>query len=425
MGGLQQVEAPPLWGEGIAALTCTSSRVLPWLVAMRNKTRWLWTCAAPLCLIACFSGGAAELDLDGGPTGAIDGADAAPGWVPLAPTTDVFGWQGVQRRLAMSNQPGVTCRQADIVLAMWDRASCFVRVDNELMCAGRVGSTVFGPSFVQAGMSDVVQLLGSPTFNSDTGSSACVLKTDGTAFCLGNSTNWGQFQTADGQLPGATWTRWGTRDDITELATNSMQTICATYQDKTAECFGLNAQPIDDSNVRSLWIDTSGAVHLNDAQVFRVSNSTPSCVVAPGGMFCTEPPELIMKLFDQGAPESEYGTLVSPTSEGGKIVDGNWADEHSACWLTARGKVFCRVSPADDPEAPPITTEPFAGHHAVALAINGYSNGKDRCAAMRDGSLWCVGANLFGKFGTGDMAPLASATEVQPTGSVRIRCGPP
>jgi hypothetical protein len=65
---------------------------------------------------------------------------------------------------------------------------------------------------------------------------------DGTAWCLGKTYSYTeQFDTADGQSPGTTWTQWGTRDDITELATGTMDSICAIYEDKSASCAGFMA----------------------------------------------------------------------------------------------------------------------------------------------------------------------------------------
>src|SRR5205814_528462 len=109
---------------------------------------------------------------------------------------------------------------------------------------------------------------------------------------------WQQFRTADGDEPGPTWTQWGTRSDISELATGTMDQICARYTDGTADCAGLvcgfddelqhcptfssdAARVITDAGggLARIWIDTSGMVHRNDARVFRESNSRSECVV--------------------------------------------------------------------------------------------------------------------------------------------------
>jgi len=44
------------------------------------------------------------------------------------------------------------------------------------------------------------------------------------------------------------------------------------------------------------------------------------------------------------------------------------------------------------------------------------------CAAYDDGSIWCVGNNDEGKFGTGNNLELNIETEVAPPGSLRMPC---
>jgi hypothetical protein len=377
---------------------------------------------AGLVMPAC-SGGTSDAS-DAGPV-AVD-ADISVKWLPLAPTENDFSWQGSQRRLVEDSPSQRPCAGADIALAMWERAVCYGARNGELMCAGQIGTTVFGPNFVPAGLQNVVQLLGSPTFGPDTGNAVCALKNNGTAWCLGYGGSFGQFRTADGMQPGAEWTQWGDRNDISELSTGTMDSICARYSDKTADCAGYMAPTITDNNVRSLWIDTFATVHVNEQQVFRVGNSRSSCVVVPQGLACSEPADIAINLQTLGAPMTPYGVLVTQTSDAGKVVDGNAADFSHVCWLTASGSVTCLgfSGPLDPlPETAPTASEHFVGKRALALAVNGYSRDADRCAAMSDGSLWCVGGNYGGKLGSGSEDALVVETQVQPPGSVRINCG--
>src|SRR5690349_3242536 len=121
--------------------------------------------------------------------------------------------------------PGGPHRCSDhVTFGVWDAAVCFVDVDNQLECAGRVGNDVYGPSFTPVGMDGVDQIMATSTVNVATGSAMCVHRTDGTAWCTGNNgadasnpcSSWGQYRTADGLQPGRKWKQWGTRSDIVE-----------------------------------------------------------------------------------------------------------------------------------------------------------------------------------------------------------------
>jgi hypothetical protein len=64
----------------------------------------------------------------------------------------------------------------------------------------------------------------------------------------------------------------------------------------------------------------------------------------------------------------------------------------------------------------------FADKRALAFALNGFSHERDLCIVRDDASIWCIGGNNAGKFGSGDMAALAIETQVQPPGSVNVNC---
>jgi len=327
---------------------------------------------------------------------------------------------------------------------MWSGAVCFAHEDGKLMCAGSVAGTDFGTSFVDAGLTDVVQLIGTGSGDSAPGetpqSAVCALLADGRVFCRGALLNFGQFNTSDGEPPGSTWTQWGTRDDIRQLTTfgfseswySSMYVVCAIFDDRTAECHGRNAPVIEETNVRQLsYQSTLDQWVVNDPTVLRIGNGNSDCIVTPQGLRCRDDHPLARYYSDQGADSNEYGTLITAPSEAGTIVDGDTASDRATCWLTADGQIFC-VSWADV-GAPPIINQPYR-ESAVALATHLQSPQfifddppntvpPDSCAVMGDGSLWCVGFNHAGKFGTGSTASMYEATQVAPPGSVRIQCG--
>jgi hypothetical protein len=300
-------------------------------------------------------------------------------------------------------------------------------------------------------------MLGSPTFQHDAGSAVCVHKTDGTAWCLGYGAKggarnagvyWGQFRTNDGLEPGATWKQWGTRTDIAELTTGTMDAVCARYTNGEADCAGLSCGlagtpqtcplgpvgPVDVSGgavVASLWQDIAGQVHANEAAVLRVGNGRTGCVILPQGLVCDAGP-VVNAMMMAGAEQYTLGwftgTRVTHTDEAGTLVDGNQAGMESVCWLNASGEVYCRkVDPASPPSpgrVPPMIRY-FAGGTVIALAANPYSpamDGTTLCAVYNDFSLWCVGENREGKLGTGAFDSLAVETQVLGPDSVGANC---
>jgi hypothetical protein len=341
----------------------------------------------------------------------------------MAANADEFSWQGTQQRIATLYGPGV-CTNANIAFAMWENGVCYAAADGELMCAGTIGETTFGPNFAAAGIQDVVQLIGSPSFT-ETSNAVCALKSDGTAWCLGDGPDWGQFNTIDGLPPGATWTQWGQRSDIAELSANNMSIVCARHEDRSAECAGYMAPTASlGDNVFSLWIDGQSEIHINSTDVFRVGNSVSTCVIIAQGLACDGPPDLMIGLENAGAPITPHGVLVSNAAHGGRVVDGNAADVESVCYLQASGKVSCLNTDSSNPKSMEMvfSNEYFADKRALAIAVNGFSYKRDLCIVRDDASIWCIGGNRSGKFGSGDMETLDIETQVQPPGSVNVNC---
>ena len=393
------------------------------------------------------------------------------GWRPAPPAAAAFGWQGEQAKLV-----GSSCDDAQIAFAMWGRAVCYVAAGTrQLLCAGRIGATTFGSAFQETGQYDVDQMLGSPTFNHESGSAICVHRrtapaaSAGPVYCLGYGGRdpttsfgiyWGQFRTQSGVEPGASWTQWGDRSDVEEIATGTMDSVCATYSDRTADCVGVTCglagtpqscrddpatspQPwpvLGDgiAAIDSLWIDTMGQVHVNDPETFRVSNSRSSCVVVAEGLACIDPPGVVGAMYETGAPtlyrDGAPFVVVSPPEHAGKIVDGNAAGmsatSESICWLTSDGEVYCLEADGTPGAGAPTPRRLFTRRPALALAVNPYSFSSDpavpaaRCAIYNDFSIWCIGANEAGKLGTGAADALVVETEVQPPGSVHANCRP-
>ncbi len=373
--------------------------------------------------VICSNSSCSDTDSDA--NSAIDAGTFNGSWVPMAASADEFSWQGAQQRITPFSSGGQgVCANANIAFAMWEHGVCYAARGGELMCAGRVGETLFGPNFEPAGIQNIVQLIGSPSFT-ETSNAVCALKSDGTAWCLGDGPDWGQFNTADGLPPGAIWKQWGQRSDIAELSANGMSSICARYQDSTAVCVGFMVPTAAlGDNIQSLWVDSQGEVHINDNEVFRVGNSLSTCVIIAQGLACDGPPDLMIGLENAGAAITPHGVLVSSPAHGGRVVDGNAADIGSVCWLRASGKVSCLSTDFANPEAMDMVfaNEYFTDMRALAIAVNGYSHKRDLCVVRDDASIWCIGSNSSGKFGSGDMQALGTETQVQAPGSVHVNC---
>lgn len=397
-----------------------------------------------LVALTVFSHGCGSEPGDAADPDASDGVDDVQrAWFPVAPTSTAAAAQGAQDVLETRDSDDLHCSNANVVLTMQAEATCYAGTGGELRCAGQIGETNFGQTFTPAGIDGVVQQVTSGANTHDAAGrplgGMCVLREDGTAWCYGRYIDAGQFRTADGSQPGREWKQWGTRSDIVELSSSALNNVCARYADGTADCVGLvggasHREPLDlGADIESMWIDGNSIVHVNDPEVFRGGNQISMCVVTTLGMACKPGPNMLEGyLFQNGGVETPRGWLYSPAEHEGAVVDGNQASEESVCWLTSAGEAWCLEGwePLDDelsgepvdPEAPPALRQYFADVGAIALGVSVYAWGRERCVVGNDGSVWCIGQNVFGHLGTGDAEPLVEAVQVQPPGSARIQC---
>lgn len=330
-------------------------------------------------------------DFEGDP----DGGTIQP-LTPVAPSAGNFMWQGQQLKFTR----GSTSCTGRAVAAMGDQAFCYLAADDTLKCAGQVYTRTFGTSFVAAGQSRVDQVFLSPTFNSATGNAMCVHRTDGTAWCMGDANSHGQFGNgATGAQ--ASFVQWGTFTDLRSIATGTWDQICALNASGQAFCSGYSfgTSPMGVGNATaSLWVDTFGAAHIDDASVLRAATGRTECTVRSTGLVCSG---------------TTYGTA-------GAVVDGTRVSVTSGqgtCWLDTTGTVHCRFEPTS---GSPTTVQRFASGQVVLLAANLYTD--SLCAIYNDASVWCIGSNSQGKLGTADTATLATETMVQPAGSALLTC---
>lgn len=339
--------------------------------------------------------------------GAVEGiADLGPAIYPVAPSASQRMWQGVQDQFV--DDHGAACT-GSVAVAISDSALCFAAADGHLKCAGKVGGSNHS-AFTELGAANVDQILMSFD-GSGNGDSVCVKKSDGTAACLGDQNGHGQFGNGN-TAAASSFTQWGSQNNLTHLGTGTWDQMCAIDSGGVVRCsgldFGLSPVTQDGGATHThFWIDTTGALQLDDPDVFRAANGRTNCRVTTEGFWCPSnsfagPPSAVVD-----------GSLTSTLPE--------MLDDQDSCWLSTAGTVQC-LRENIDPDSPDLGTRRLVSHFrngtVLALAANSYTN--SMCAVYSDGSLWCVGDNTEGKFGNGNTDPLGAETMVAPPGTVRI-----
>jgi hypothetical protein len=396
------------------------------------------------------------------------------------PTGDDFMWQGMQQEFVRAD--GTHCR-GRTAMAVSQNAVCYVAPDDTLRCAGSIYSKRFGSTFTDAGITGVEQILLSPTRTASFPSpwiffgprnAICVKKHDGSAWCRGAYNPDGQFGNGT-TSSNSSFTRWGCSDDLVAIGTGNWEQICALDHAGRVTCAGKShgSAPTFEPGThhRSFWVDPTGAVHADDPKTFRASNGRTDCHIhprSPGQLICHKRSNGALECHQFPARPDDLaclgGTpwflgpnqndLWGPPSTSPLIVDGGtflktypgvgicgvgyWfypdTDEHSlplSCWLTVEGQVLCMCTrPLNSPsgimelfERGRLDNPTADWTRIVAMATDPWS--ESVCAVPEDGSLWCIGENHSGKFGTGSDDDLATETQVQPPGSVRTGCETP
>jgi hypothetical protein len=302
---------------------------------------------------------------------------------PLAPTVQTPMYQGGQRDFRTQN--GGTCK-GRVAASMGVAGFCYLAADDNVKCAGLVGSVNYGMTPTNIGQTGVEQIM---VFFLDNG--LCVTKTDHTVHCMGTNTN------AFGNTISTTFSRWTARTDLAAIASGTWDQICGITLTGQVYCGGLGNPNFGNPPIAvgqpgqsSLWVDTGGAAHLSDTMVLRPGESRTECTVRTNGLVCG-------------------GTAFGPTN--GTVVNGGRSSSAGGdfhCWLDSAGTVGCTTGPR------------FAAGKVLHLAASYYSD--SLCAIYNDGSIWCIGTNSNGKLGTGNTAALATETMVAPPGTARVRC---
>ncbi len=334
-------------------------------------------------------------------TGDAQPIDAAPATLfPVAPTASDFMWSSVQERFRRSD--GTTCT-GRITLAVNDRAVCYSGPGGELRCAGAIYTHDYGSSFVAVGQTGVDAIALSPTFNSVDGNNICIHKTDHTVWCMGSNTLYGELGTGDTAAT-ASFVQWPVPDLV--RITGWTDTMCALDGAGQVWCAGYNHTPaptkVSDGGHRSMFLDSSGTLKIDDPAVFRASDGY-LCQVKADGLHCLAP---MVQMLSGTAGEVVDGTVIQAP---GGLAMGN----PPACALDTNGVVRCAVSG--------LSAQVFANAGPI-LALSGSFYGENLCAVANDGSLWCKGANMHGELGIGTTSPLTIETRVLPAGTFDLAC---
>jgi hypothetical protein len=296
-----------------------------------------------------------------------------------------------------------------IALGLGDQATCYRSAIGRMRCAGRIYTTTYGPTFVDAGVSDVDQIFIGPTFDQANGNAICIHRTDGTAGCMGYTNSHGEFGNGV-TVPSSTFVPWGDATNLVALATGTWDQFCAIDTEGSVSCSGyqFGTTPIPQGRTGGhlgFWVTTYGVVELDDMSTLRASESRTECRITEQGLTCPAqqplgpPGHIVAGAGMSRVPGSTPGTC------GGLALGG-------ACWLTDAGDVECASCGS--------RRTFFEPGHVIALGVNFY--GASLCAVYADGSLWCLGDNAQGMLGTGDSLPVQTATQVQPPGSVDVSC---
>ncbi len=322
------------------------------------------------------------LEIDGPST---DAAVPVP-VTAVAPTVGNAMYQGTQRDFR--TQLGTTCR-GRVAASMGGTGFCYLAADDSVKCAGVVGGINYGLTASSTGQTGVEQIM---VFFLDNG--MCVTKTDHTVWCMGSNTN------AFGSTQTQTFARWTARNDLAAIGSGTWDQICGITSTGQVYCGGIGSPNFGNPPIAvgaafqtSLWVDGSGMAHLSETSVLRPGESRTECQVRANGLVCGG---------------TAYGPTNGTVVAGSQIQGAGGPGNPTVCWLVNDGTVTCTTGPR------------FAANRVLFLAADYYSD--SLCAIYTDGSVWCIGSNSNGKFGTGNTAALTTETMVAPAGSARVRC---
>ena len=327
-----------------------------------------------------------------------------PGMTPVAPTATRFMWP--TRQTDFLNGSGTPCT-GRLTMAVGNTAVCFNAVDDRLRCAGQIGGVSIASSFVDYGIGGVDQILfhrGVSSTGIET-QDVCVRTTANQVFCRGSHAPNGT----------AAWSEWlSGGGPYSAISTDGTGALCALDACGTIHCtdFSFGGATTTGSGNDRFYVALNGSVIANDSATFRMQANMPYCRVEAIGLDC-----------NYSNPNGNLG----PFGTAGQVVDGtihsgpdpdvssSLASDEIGCWLSSTGAVQCVFGSA---------TASSLGSLKM-LAIAGDFDDTTLCGVSNDGALWCRGANVNGKLGTGTTTALAGLTRVVPPLTVFVGCSAP
>jgi hypothetical protein len=308
--------------------------------------------------------------------------------LPLAASLDQFQKQGAQEWF--QNDLGEPC-QGRIVAAVGDQVVCYADATGELYCAGRVYTHDFGSTFVDVGVSDVRQIITSPTMNAENGNDMCVLSGE-ELLCMGYNNNSGQF--GDGTRSSASdFVSWGDGMVVDAIATGTYDQICARNLDGEVWCSGdsYDTTPmlVSTGPAERFFVDSYGELYVNVLSIYRVGDTRGDAFVSATGAWGY--------WFD--------GIYGRP----GHVVTIDNYQAETPQWLEDDGQSYIGGGTTWLPDE-------------TQLAFFGHDYTLTWCAVLVDGSMWCMGDNSQGKLGLGHEETVTTPTQVLPAGTFDTTC---
>ncbi len=250
--------------------------------------------------------------------------------LPVAPTPQNFMWQTLQEQFL--DEAGGECRQK-IALAVSDHATCYAAPGGDLRCDGSIYTQQYNFA-TSTGITNVDQIMLSPTFNAADGNGICVHKTDGTAWCMGSgvsSNSWGQFGKGTTGAGYAQFVQWGDRNDIARIGTGTWDQMCALTMGGDVYCSGYSfgASPVLVGTGTSFYVTTFGTVDINPP-VDRASPGRTECTISSGNLNCEQ-------TFSSTSPVVDGGPRLYDFFDCGFL----WPLPFGVCLLNSGGTVEC------------------------------------------------------------------------------------
>ncbi len=241
---------------------------------------------------------------------------------------------------------------------------------------------------------------------------SCALRTNGTAVCWG-SNRFGEFGNGHEGIDAYTIAPSpviGLTDGVS-LSTG-MDHTSATLSDKTASCWGANAQgQLGDGTLSSSLLPTPVAGLSNAVAI--AAGGRYTCALLDDGHVSCWGANAVGQLGNGSTDDSSTPTTVDGIDDATAISVGTW----TACALRTSGSVSCwgyngtygllgdGTTGTDTFSSIPVAVSGLTGAKSIAVRSRSTIDDGSVCAALDDGDVWCWGKRVLGN-GTNNDSPI-------------------